>query len=82
MESCDFVNEEFPAEIQKFAKEQQVLVYAKYSSFLYKVLGTAVFFSIFGVFRILFFPFKKRKFRNCIIHVLQNSANLLNSEFE
>jgi hypothetical protein len=26
MESCDFVNEEFPAEIQKFAKEQQVLV--------------------------------------------------------
>jgi hypothetical protein len=26
MESCDFVNEEFPAEIQKFAKKQQALV--------------------------------------------------------
>jgi hypothetical protein len=26
---CGFVNEEFPSEIQKFAKEQQVLVYAK-----------------------------------------------------
>jgi len=26
IESCGFVNEEFPAEIQKFAKEQQVLV--------------------------------------------------------
>jgi hypothetical protein len=26
MEICDFVNEEFPAEIQKFAKKQQVLV--------------------------------------------------------
>jgi hypothetical protein len=25
MESCDFVNEEFPQEIQKLAKEQQVL---------------------------------------------------------
>jgi hypothetical protein len=40
MESCDFVNEEFPAEIQKFAKEQPVLIYAKYSNFLYKVLAT------------------------------------------
>jgi hypothetical protein len=38
MESCDFVNEEFPAEIQKFAKKQQVLNYAKYSNFLYTVL--------------------------------------------
>ena len=38
MESCDFVNEEFPAEIQKLAKKQQVLVYAKYSNFLYTVL--------------------------------------------
>jgi hypothetical protein len=37
MESCDFVNEEFPAEIQKLAKEQQVLVHAKYSNFLYTV---------------------------------------------
>jgi hypothetical protein len=26
MESCDFVNEEFPTEIQKFAKKQQALV--------------------------------------------------------
>jgi len=26
MESCDFVNEEFPAEIKKLAKKQQVLV--------------------------------------------------------
>jgi hypothetical protein len=26
IESCGFVNEEFPAEIQKFAKEQQALV--------------------------------------------------------
>ena len=26
IKSCDFVNEEFPAEIQKFAKKQQVLV--------------------------------------------------------
>jgi hypothetical protein len=26
MESCGFVNEEFPAEIQKLAKELQVLV--------------------------------------------------------
>jgi hypothetical protein len=43
MESCDFVNEEFPAEIQKFAKKQQVLNYAKYSNFLYKVLQNAVF---------------------------------------
>jgi hypothetical protein len=38
MENCGFVNEEFPAEIQKFAKEQQVLNYAKFSNFLYKVL--------------------------------------------
>jgi hypothetical protein len=37
MESCDFVNEEFPAVIQKFTKKQQVLNYAKYSNFLYKV---------------------------------------------
>jgi hypothetical protein len=42
MESCDFVNEEFPAEIQKFAKEQQVLVYAKYSNFLYTVLANVI----------------------------------------
>jgi hypothetical protein len=26
IECCDFVNEEFPAEIQKFAKKQQALV--------------------------------------------------------
>jgi hypothetical protein len=43
MESCGFVNEEFPAEIQKFAKEQQVLNYAKYSNFLYKVLGLVLY---------------------------------------
>tara|TARA_R110001592_G_scaffold333244_2_gene617012 strand:- start:2913 stop:3134 length:222 start_codon:yes stop_codon:yes gene_type:complete len=47
MESCDFVNEEFPAEIQKFAKEQQVLNYAKYSNFLYKVLATGFIYLIF-----------------------------------
>jgi hypothetical protein len=46
MESCDFVNEEFPAEIQKLAKEQQVLVYAKYSNFLYTVLATGFLFPI------------------------------------
>jgi hypothetical protein len=79
MESCDFVNEEFPAEIQKFAKEQQVLNYAKYSNFLYKVLQNAVFiipfsfFSIFPIYKItnLIFQFlilrknsrKKHKFR-------------------
>jgi hypothetical protein len=39
IESCGFVNEEFPAEIQKFAKEQQVLVYAKYSNLPYTVLA-------------------------------------------
>ena len=44
MESCDFVNEEFPAEIQKFAKKQQVLVYAKNSNFLYTVLAKVLFF--------------------------------------
>jgi hypothetical protein len=44
MESCGFVNEEFPAEIQKFAKEQQVLVYAKFSNFLYTVLAFRCFF--------------------------------------
>jgi hypothetical protein len=63
MESCDFVNEEFPAEIQKFTKEQQILNYAKYSNFLYKVLQNAVFnfpfsfFSIFPIYKItnLFF---------------------------
>jgi hypothetical protein len=42
MESCGFVNEEFPEEIQKFAKKQQVLNYTKYSNFLYKVLGVDV----------------------------------------
>jgi hypothetical protein len=26
MQNCDFVNEEFPVEIQKFAKKQQVLI--------------------------------------------------------
>jgi hypothetical protein len=51
MESCDFVNEEFPAEIQKFAKEQQVLVYAKYSNFLYTVLGHVIF-SIYNIISI------------------------------
>jgi hypothetical protein len=48
MESCDFVNEEFPEEIQKFAKEQQVLVYAKYSNFLYTVLATVIYNSYFN----------------------------------
>jgi hypothetical protein len=42
---CGFVNEEFPTEIQKLAKKQQVLNYAKYSNFIYMVLPT-VFFSI------------------------------------
>jgi len=46
IESCGFVNEEFPAEIQKFAKEQQVLVYAKYSNLPYTVLGK-VFIQLF-----------------------------------
>jgi hypothetical protein len=50
MESCDFVNEEFPAEIQKFAKEQQILNYAKYSNFLYKVLAKVIFFHFFPLF--------------------------------
>ena len=45
MVCCDFVNEEFPAEIQKFAKKQQVLVYAKYSNLPYTVLAK-VFFKI------------------------------------
>jgi hypothetical protein len=54
MESCGFVNEEFPAEIQKFAKEQQVLVYAKYSNFLYKVLAKVIFISVFSI--VLCFP--------------------------
>jgi hypothetical protein len=40
------VNEEFPTEIQKFAKEQQVLVYAKYSNLPYTVLGKVVFYLI------------------------------------
>jgi hypothetical protein len=35
MESCVFVNEEFPAEIQKLAKKQQTFSLAKYSNFLY-----------------------------------------------
>ncbi len=34
MESCDFVNEEFPQEIQKFAKKQLPLNLAKNSNFL------------------------------------------------
>jgi hypothetical protein len=46
IESCGFVNEEFPTEIQKFAKEQQVLVYAKYSNLPYTVLGK-VFIQLF-----------------------------------
>jgi hypothetical protein len=50
MESCDFVNEEFPAEIQEFAKEQQVLVYAKRSNFLYTVLPVVFYSSILSVY--------------------------------
>jgi len=33
MESCDFVNEEFPKEIQKFAKKQQTLIKLKVAIF-------------------------------------------------
>ena len=40
-ESFDFVNEEFPVEIQKLAKKQQVLNYAKDSNFYYTVLQNA-----------------------------------------
>jgi hypothetical protein len=36
---CGFVNEEFPAEIQKFAKMQQTLVKLKLSNFFYTVLA-------------------------------------------
>jgi hypothetical protein len=33
MESCDFVNEDFPKEDLKFAKKQQVLVYLNIAIF-------------------------------------------------
>ena len=46
MESCVFVNEEFPAEIQKLAKKQQIFSLAKYSNFLYTWLQVVVFFII------------------------------------
>jgi hypothetical protein len=55
IKSCDFVNEEFPAEIQKLAKKQQVLNYAKYSNFIYTRLAKVIFFPfvlLFCVFQI------------------------------
>jgi hypothetical protein len=70
MKSCDFVNEEFPAEIQKFAKGQQVLNYARYSNFLYKVLATVIFLIPF----FLLFPkyFSTFNFRNTIFYSLNS----------
>jgi hypothetical protein len=45
IESCGFVNEEFPTEIQKFAKMQLTLIKLKISNFLYTVLAFRCFYS-------------------------------------
>jgi hypothetical protein len=51
IKSCDFVNEEFPTEIQKLAKKQQVLNYAKYSNFIYtRLANCCFFFSLYFLF--------------------------------
>jgi hypothetical protein len=56
MESCDFVNEEFPAEIQKLAKTQLPFDLAKTSNFLYTVLANVIFFYFVNFIAFAFFP--------------------------
>jgi hypothetical protein len=63
--SCGFINEELPAEIQKFAKKQQVLNRAKYSNLPYTLLAKAIFFTLnFFVLENYFLNFLDMQIKN------------------
>ena len=60
MESCDFVNEEFPTEIQQFTKMQQTLVKLKVAIFYKRCWQMRLFYLLVFIFRhfLIFFQIK------------------------